>query len=67
MFVKKFIKHFIIIKIFLADIVKLECTHSNAKPFKTYKIDLDKPAHERFFQPSFDFQNEIRVLFEARK
>lgn len=67
MFFIKIINYFFLIEIFVVNDAKSECMNSYIKPFKTYKIDLDKPARERFSQPSIDFQDEIRALFEARK
>jgi hypothetical protein len=43
------------------------CQKASTRPVKTYKIDLDKPARERFIQPASDFKNEIAALIEYEK
>ena len=57
----------VLIGFFALNDVNLECVKSNSAPLKAYEIDLDKPARERFFQVTFDFRDEIKILIEARK
>ena len=63
----KFISILILFQILVPKNVRLECRNSNQKKFKTYIIDLDKPAKERFYQPSYDYRDEIALLIESRK
>ena len=63
----KFVSILILLQIVLLKSVRLECSNSNQKKFKTYIIDLDKPAKERFYQPSYDYRDEIALLIESRK
>ena len=57
---------FILIVILQLKYVQLECSNSNTKSLKTYIIDLDKPARERFYETAVDFQDELRLLIETR-
>ena len=63
----KFSLLFIFTHTFLLDTVKSECSRSSTRPLQTYIIDLDKPASDRFNEPTKQFSDEIKVLIEARK
>lgn len=43
------------------------CQKASTRPVKTYKIDLDKPARDRFIQPAIDYKDEIAALIEYEK
>ena len=43
------------------------CSRKSTRPVKTYVIDLDKPARERFKETSIDFKDKFGVLIEAQK
>ena len=44
-----------------------ECKKNGTRPVKTYIIDLDKPASERFIEPATDFKDGIAALIDAQK
>ncbi|CAF0877283.1 unnamed protein product [Brachionus calyciflorus] len=48
-------------------LVTSKCVKQTSIDFKTYKIDLDQPADQRFIQTSIDFANEIKALVDAQK
>lgn len=62
---KFFISNLIIFAVF--GIVSLKCVDKSTIQFKSYKINLDEPASQRFWGPSIDFKNEISTLVDAQK
>lgn len=63
-------KKLLISLIYLILIIKsgdFACVKKSSRPVKTYTIDLDKPAIERFSEIATDFRNEISAIVEAQK
>lgn len=48
-------------------LVELKCVKKTSINVKTYKINLDLPAAERFVETSADFKQEIKALVDAQK
>ena len=44
-----------------------QCKINGTRPVKTYIIDLDKPAKDRFKEPAADFKAGIAALIDAQK
>ena len=53
--------------LFCENATSFTCNKNSTRQIKTYIIDLDKPASERFIQPASDFVNEISALVDAQK
>jgi hypothetical protein len=64
---------YILWSLFVASAVNLkhahgfQCKVNGTRPVKTYIIDLDKPAKERYQEPAADFKESIAVLIDAQK
>jgi hypothetical protein len=47
--------------------ISAECVKKSSKELKTFIIDLDKPARERFAETSAYFKDQINQLIAAEK
>ena len=62
--------HLVLLFIIFACIFKyaeLDCTKSSSLPIKTYIIDLDKPARQRFTESAKDFKDAITAYIKINK
>ena len=57
----------LILTLFAPASVWLKCEREKTKEIKSYDIDLDKPAYERFAQPTKDFKDGLIELIESEK
>jgi hypothetical protein len=47
--------------------IDCKCERQSERPVKVYKIDLDRPASQRFIEPVKDFAKPLLSWLEAEK